>query len=159
MSKLKKIGKYHRDQAILTPGYRETKDLMTIEDEVKSITYISNITSEDEIIDPEKLCDQRLEIPGDSGCTSHESNVTEMSYPSIPSNKYSISVKSFEPSVIEGLGPTSQYMIELFRKGIDIHNEEDRRYLTQRLQSSNIDLERASIEAYVRVNVLSINLS
>ena len=159
MSKLKKIGNYHRSQAILTPGHRETEDLMTIEDEVKSMTYISNITNEDEVIDPEKLCDQRLIIPGDSGCASHESNKSEISYPSIPSDKYSISVKSFEPSVIEGLGPTSQYMIELFRKGIDIHNEEDRRYLTQRLQSSNIGLERASIEAYIRVNSLSINLS
>ena len=153
MSKFDKIAKNHQSPTILTPGYRETKELMTIADEVKTIAEVNNTTNEDEIIDPELLCDQRLEIPGDNGGQSYENNMIATNTPLIPPNNYSISDNLPLPNLeVQGIGPTSPYLIELFRKGIDIHNEADRKCLKQRMECSNNELERSSIEAYIRVS-------
>ena len=136
---------------MITPGYRETGDIMTIEDEVKTITVVNDGTNEDEIIDPGLLCDQRLEVSGDNSSSSLESKfITTLSSSALSSDN-SFSEKLRVPLGIETIGPTSAYMIEFFRKGFDIHNEEDKRCLTQRLESSNNDIERVSIEAYIRV--------
>ena len=151
MSKFTKVRRKNPSPTIITPGYRETGGIMTIEDEVNTITGVNDGTNEDEIIDPRLLCDQRLEAPVDNVSSKEESKFITTRSPSTLSSDNLFSEKLPVPIGIETIGPTSAYMIEFFRKGFDIHNEEDRRCLTQRLENSKNDVERVSIEAYIRV--------
>ena len=102
-------------------------------------------------MNPGLLCDQRLEVPGDNSSSSLESKCITTLSPYTLSNDNSFSEKLPVSLGIDTIGPTSAYMIEFFRKGFDIHNDEDRRCLTQRLESSNNAIERVSIESYIKV--------
>ena len=140
--------------SILTPGYRETNpDLLTIDDEVKKIVE-GNDTDVGELSFPEQLCHQQLEVPDDNVANNYEDSLVTVPIPL----RFPISNGIIEnlplPPGLEGAGPTSQFIIELFRKGIDINDTEERKKLHERLTTSTNDAERGSIEAYIRVGII-----
>ena len=151
MSKFNKISKCDQPPSIVTPGYRETGDLMTIEDEVKTIAE-GNDVNESEVLNPEQLCDQTLEVPDDTTSENYEDNLLIVPPPSASlSNLHSIDKLPLLPG-LDGAGPTSPFIVELFRRGIVINDAEERTKLNERLKNTNNVAERSSIEAYIRVS-------
>jgi hypothetical protein len=152
MSKFNKISKSDQPPSIVTPGYRETGDLMTIDDEVKTIAEGSD-ANESEVLNPEQLCDQTLEVPDDTTSENYEDNLLIVPPPSASlSNPHSIDKLPLLPG-FDGAGPTSPFIVELFRRGIDINDAEERTKLNERLKNTNNVAERSSIEAYIRVSM------
>ena len=136
MSKFNKISKSDQPPSIVTPGYRETGDLMTIEDEVKTIAE-GNDVNESEVLNPEQLCDQTLEVPDDTTSENYEDNLLIVPPPSASlSNLHSIDKLPLLPG-LDGAGPTSPFIVELFRRGIDINDAEERTKLNERLKNTN----------------------
>ena len=153
MSKFNKISKSDHRPSIVTPGYRETGDLMTIEDEVKTIAE-GNEENQDEVLNPEQLCDQTLEVPGDTASENYEDNLMIVPPPSSSlSNLRSVDKLPLPPG-LDGAGPTSPFIVELFRKGIDINDAQERTKLNERLKNTNNVTERSSIAAYIRVSMV-----
>merc|ERR1712018_678749 len=128
MSKYAKLSKREQQPSILTPGYRETGDLMTIEDEVKTIGEV-NDANEGGVLNPEQICDQRLEVPDDTASENYEDNLVVVHPPSASFINSQTINKLPLPLGLDGAGPTSPFILELFRKGIDINDADERRTL------------------------------
>ena len=152
MSKFNKISKSDQRPSIVTPGYRETGDLMTIEDEVKTIAEGNDVNEGEVVLNPEQLCDQTLEVPDEN----YEDNLLIIPPPSASlSDLHSVDKLPLPPG-LDGAGPTSQFIVELFRKGVDINDAEERTKLNERLKNTNNVAERSSIEAYIRVSMATV---
>ena len=50
MSKFTKVRRENPSTTIITPGYREIGDIMTIEDEIETITGVNDGTNEDSCV-------------------------------------------------------------------------------------------------------------
>ena len=151
-----KMSNYNEKNHILTPGYREDNHLMMIGDNVKTITEEDD-SNEGQLSLAERLCDQQLDIPDEDGQECYKYNPSIVPPPprltGNCSNLDNLPLQVGIPSIQPGLPPStfSPYIVELFRRGIDINDQSERIKLDERLQNSQNDAEKSSILAYIRV--------
>lgn len=153
---LAKISNFNEKNHILTPIYREDNHLMTIGDNVETITEEDG-ANEGRLSLAERLCDQQLDIPDENGPESYKYNPSIVPPPprliENRSNLDNLPLQVGIPSSQQGLPVStfSPYIVELFRRGIDINDQSERIKLDERLQNSQNDAEKSSILAYIRI--------
>ena len=158
-----KMSNYNETNHILTPGYREDNHLMTIGDNVKTATE-GDDSNEGQLSLAERLCDQQLDIPDENGPESYKYNPSIVPPPPrLTGNRLNLDNLPLQvgiPSSQPGLPPStfSPFIVELFRRGIDINDQSERIKLDERLQNSQNDAEKSSILAYIRVRTASIKI-
>ena len=158
-----KMSNYNEKNHILTPGNGEDNRLITIGDNVRTINEEED-SNEGRLSLAERLCDQQLDIPDENGPEIYEYNPSIV--PPLPrltghrSNLDNLSLQIGIPSSQSGLPPStfSPFIVELFRRGIDINDPSERIKLDERLQNSQSDAEKSSILAYIRVRTASIKI-
>ena len=160
---LSKMSNYHEKNNILTTGCREDNQLITIADNVNTITEEDD-SNEAQLSLAERLCDQQLDIPDEDGPECYKYNPSIL--PPLSrltgngSNLDNLPLQVGIPSSRPGLPPSTfcPFIVELFRRGIDINDQSERIKLDERLQNSQSDAEKSSILAYIRVRTSSIKL-
>ena len=158
-----KMSNYNEKNHFLTPGYREDNHLRTIGDNVKTIAE-GDDSNEGQLSLAERLCDQQLDIPDENGPESYKYIPSIVPPPprltGNSSNLDSLPLPVGIPSSQPGLPPStfSPYIVELFRRSIDINDQSERVKLDERLQNSQSDAEKSSILAYIRVRTALIKV-
>ena len=151
-----KMSNCNEKNHILTPGYREDNHLMTAGDNIKIIAEEDD-SNEGRLSLAERLCDQQLDIPGENGPEGYNYNPSIVPpYPRITENRSNfdnlplqIGIPSSQPK--QPPSTFSPFIVELFRRSIDINDQSERIKLDERLQNSQDDAEKSSILAYIRV--------
>ena len=157
------MSKYNEKNQILTPGYIEDSHMMTIGNNIKTI-HEEDDSNEGGLSLAERLCDQQLDIPDENGPEGYRYIPSIVPPPprltGNRSNLDDLPLQIGIPSIQPGLPPTTfcPYIVELFRRGIDINDQSERIKLDERLQNSQSDDEKSSILAYIRVRTSSIKL-
>ena len=158
-----KMSNCNEKNHIVTPGYREDNHLMMIGVNVETITEEDD-ANEGQLSLAERLCDQQLDIPDENGPESYKYNPSIVPLPPrLTGNRLNLDNLPLQvgiPSSQPGLPPStfSPYIVELFRRGIDINDQSERIKLDERLQNSQNDAEKSSILAYIRVRTASMKV-